>query len=318
MKVSVIIPVYNGEKTIERCLNSVLNQTLKDIEVIVVNDGSTDKTSDILNGFTDSRLKIITQENAGQGFARNTGIDAATGEYVGFVDSDDTIEPEMYEEMYRLAAAGNADVVQCRIMCLWQDGRKKVLYKSALEGSVSPRSSEDYIAVYLARGIHSPEICNKIFRRKFMLSNNLRFGDTKKYFSEDTLFNIRMIGCLKSIYFCPKIYYNYYQYPESHMHKGAEIRIKKIQILFDDCIENLSGGMKNAVSIVAALDILSAIGACVPVTRTSEEAAGSVGKKYIRNALKSKCGLKRRLYLTAVLLSPVRLRIWLAGLLRIS
>ena len=96
--VSVIIPVYNCEKTVGRCINSVLNQTLADIEVIAVNDGSDDSTLKVLKGINDDRLKIISHLNYGQGYARNNGMSVANGKYIAFIDADDTIEECMLEK----------------------------------------------------------------------------------------------------------------------------------------------------------------------------------------------------------------------------
>ena len=97
--VSVIIPVYNCEKTVGRCINSVLNQTLADIEVIAVNDGSDDSTLKVLKGINDDRLKIISHLNYGQGYARNNGMSVANGKYIAFIDADDTIEECMLENI---------------------------------------------------------------------------------------------------------------------------------------------------------------------------------------------------------------------------
>lgn len=116
-KVSIIIPVYNVEDYIEECLDSICNQTLEDIEIICVDDGSTDNSSSILNNYakTDSRIKIFTKENGGQASARNLGIEKASGEYIAFVDSDDFIEPEMFEKLYIKAEEDNLDLVMCKI-----------------------------------------------------------------------------------------------------------------------------------------------------------------------------------------------------------
>ena len=108
IKVSVIVPVFNTEKYKEKCLNSLINQTLQDIEIICVNDGSTDKSADIIKKFAnkDSRFKLINQENKKQGAARNTGMKIAKGEYIGFVDSDDWVDLEYYEKLYNAAKKG--------------------------------------------------------------------------------------------------------------------------------------------------------------------------------------------------------------------
>lgn len=113
IKVSVIIPVYNTEKYLSQCLNSILNQTLKEIEIICVNDGSTDNSGKILEAYAkiDTRIRVIHKENEGSVCARNTGIEVALGKYVGFVDSDDWIEPEMYMKLYELAEKYNVDLV---------------------------------------------------------------------------------------------------------------------------------------------------------------------------------------------------------------
>lgn len=116
-KISVIIPVYNIEKYLRECLDSVSNQTLKDIEIICIDDGSTDSSPDILNEYSkkDKRIKIITQENKGQSSARNLGIKESQGEYIAFVDSDDFINPDMLEKLYLKAKDNNLDMVMCKI-----------------------------------------------------------------------------------------------------------------------------------------------------------------------------------------------------------
>lgn len=116
-KLSVIIPVYNVESYLKECLNSVTNQTLTDIEIICINDGSTDNSLNILKEYQskDSRIKIINQKNNGQAKARNLGIKEAQGEYIAFIDSDDFIEPEMFEKLYSKAKDNNLDIVMCKI-----------------------------------------------------------------------------------------------------------------------------------------------------------------------------------------------------------
>jgi glycosyltransferase involved in cell wall biosynthesis len=113
IRVSIIVPVYNVEEYIIQCLDSVVNQTLKEIEIICVNDGSTDGSLQILEAYAekDERIKIINEKNRGQGAARNTGMKLANGEYVGFVDSDDWIELDTYEKLYNNAVSNNSDIV---------------------------------------------------------------------------------------------------------------------------------------------------------------------------------------------------------------
>ncbi len=113
-KVSVIVPIYNVEQYLRECLDSIINQTLKDIEIICVNDGSKDNSLNILNEYAakDARIKIIDKENAGYGHAMNVGLDNATGEYIGIVEPDDYITPKMYETLYDLAISNNLDFIK--------------------------------------------------------------------------------------------------------------------------------------------------------------------------------------------------------------
>ena len=114
-KVSVIVPVYNTSNYLEKCITSLLNQTLQDIEIIMVNDGSLDNSREIIEEFQkkDNRILLFNKENGGQASARNLGLSKATGEYVAFLDSDDYISPVMYEQLYNKAKSMDYDIVLC-------------------------------------------------------------------------------------------------------------------------------------------------------------------------------------------------------------
>ena len=174
-KVSVIIPVYNTEKYLEKCLESVCNQTLSDIEIICINDCSTDNSLEILNRYAadDERIKIINfPENRGAAAARNAGIDVATGEYIGFVDSDDYPDLDFYEKLHNRAKETGADVA-------------KGNYKSAKDG---------YVDEYLNEKIKEDKnnfayaYCSAIFKRDIIIKNNLCFPDLSDM--EDPVFTI--------------------------------------------------------------------------------------------------------------------------------
>ena len=116
IKVSVIVPVYNVEKFIDKCLNSLVNQTLKEIEIIVVNDGSPDNSQKIIDEYVKKypdKIKSFIKENGGQGSARNMGMEKAVGEYISFVDSDDWLDLDTLEKMYFLAKKDKSDIVIC-------------------------------------------------------------------------------------------------------------------------------------------------------------------------------------------------------------
>ena len=112
-KVSIIVPVYNTSKYLNSCIKSLLHQTLKDIEIILINDGSTDDSESIIKKYKDKRIKYISKKNEGIGKTRNLGIDTATGEYLSFIDSDDYVEPDFCEKMYEKATKDKCDIVIC-------------------------------------------------------------------------------------------------------------------------------------------------------------------------------------------------------------
>lgn len=128
-KVSIIVPVYNVEKYLRKCIDSLVNQTLNDIEIICINDGSTDKSLKILKEYKnkDSRIILLNQENSGQSVARNRGIEIAKGEYLGFVDPDDWIDLDYYEKLYNAAIGTNADIATAGIIRITGIKQKKIL-----------------------------------------------------------------------------------------------------------------------------------------------------------------------------------------------
>ena len=130
VKVSIIVPVYNVEKYLRQCMDSIVNQSLKEIEIICINDGSTDNSPQILEEYAqkDKRIKIINKRNEGVGTARNTGMEYATGEYIGFVDSDDYIDKKMYENLYTNAKSNKSDMVMCPAY-VFDDNNPELIYK---------------------------------------------------------------------------------------------------------------------------------------------------------------------------------------------
>lgn len=189
-KVSVIIPVYNGELYLRECLDSVCAQTLRDIEIICVDDGSTDSSCEIIQSYMDkdSRISLLHQKNQFAGIARNNGLEHADGEYVAFWDCDDTFEPDALECMYNRAKEVDADICQCGILDL--DNRRKVkaprisnkLRRNILQKEwFSRRTDEDCILECVDVGVWS-----KLFRRAFLDRIGLRFTDHR--YAEDVWF----------------------------------------------------------------------------------------------------------------------------------
>ena len=130
IKVSIIVPVYNVEKYLRQCLDSLINQTLQEIEIICVDDGSTDNSSNILSDYAqkDSRIIVHRQENQGLANARNAGLKLANGEYIGFLDSDDFVDIDFFEKLYQAASSDNADIARALYKYHYPDGEKLDLY----------------------------------------------------------------------------------------------------------------------------------------------------------------------------------------------
>ncbi|HIY14355.1 MAG TPA: glycosyltransferase [Candidatus Alistipes cottocaccae] len=203
-KVSVIIPVYNVERFLTRCLDSVVAQTLREIEIICVNDGSPDRSIDILNRYAvqDDRVRVISQENRGLGGARNRGVDAAAGEYVLFVDSDDWIDPEYCRALYDAARETGADVA-CASILKSKPSREKWTIRYA-ERIVVETLEERF------RLAHCPPdfyVMNKLIKRERLLDLGLRFRERVCY--EDVEYMMRLLGECGRLVTVPGVVYHY-------------------------------------------------------------------------------------------------------------
>ena len=179
-KMTVIIPVYNTAPYLYRCLNSVINQRLRELEILVVNDGSTDNSLQILEEFAgkDARIKIINQKNQGLSVARNTGLECATGEYVAFLDSDDWFDPIMCYNMYRKALREKSDIVLCSITCVDSQTDQEVGNTYCNEIFLPQKyfrqafSVKDILLDFLSLPVFA---CSKVYRRAFLEQHRLRF-----------------------------------------------------------------------------------------------------------------------------------------------
>jgi len=162
-RLSIIIPVYNAEKYLAECLDSICSQTVRDIEIICVNDGSTDRSPDILENYAqrDSRIRVITQENAGEVAARSTGIDAAGGQWFGFTDSDDIVEPDMFERLLNNAEKYHADISHCGVLFFYPDGRRIPHYNS---GMLKMQDHDTALLDLLDGSQIEPGMWNKIYK----------------------------------------------------------------------------------------------------------------------------------------------------------
>lgn len=197
--ISVIVPIYNVSPYLAKCLDSIKNQTYKDFEVLMVDDGSTDNSAEIAKEYlTDSRYKLYSQSNSGQGAARNKGLDNASGEYVCFIDSDDYISPEYLDSLYNLLIENDADIAQCGINRVWLDGTAKPYSFTGLE-SRTYRDIKKYIKTA------SFVTCNKLY--KISLFSGIRFPSNIKF--EDFVLVPQVYDRAHTIVSTEKRLYNY-------------------------------------------------------------------------------------------------------------
>ena len=203
-KISVIIPVYNTEKYIDKCLNSIVNQTMQDIEIICVDDGSTDKSLRILNEYAskDNRIKILTQSNSGAAKARNKGLSIATGEYLYFIDSDDFIDLTFCEKMYNQAFSTDSDICICKILGCKENRSKTVVSKRSLNLELIPDSKKVFNINDFKDNFYqfcAINIFNKIFRKSLVEQYNIEFQDLKT--CNDVFFYVSTLAVANAITF---------------------------------------------------------------------------------------------------------------------
>ena len=206
MKVSVIVPVYNVEKYLKKCLDSIINQTYKDLEIIIVNDGSNDNSHKIINKYLkkDKRIKYFYKENGGLSSARNYGIEKSTGDFIAFIDSDDYINLNMIELMVNKMVLENSDVCICDIIDESEDGTINSILKGVNFNDITIEN------VLLSL----PSACNKIFKKDIL---NIEFPKDKYYEDLGTI-QIILSNC-SSISYLNKPLYHYIQRSGSIMHQ---------------------------------------------------------------------------------------------------
>lgn len=203
IKVSIIVPVYNVEKYLEKCLKSLVKQTLKDIEIIVVNDGTKDNSQKIIDKYTKKYdfVKCYIKENGGVSSARNYGLKYAKGEYITFVDSDDYVEKDMYENMYNKAISRDFDIVVCNLKYIYSD--KEINVYSNLNNDLFglDEVKKSMINIY-------PSSWNKIYNKR-LFKSKVKFKE--KVWYEDVEFLYRLYPHINSIGVIDGHYYNYIQ-----------------------------------------------------------------------------------------------------------
>ncbi len=223
MKVSVIIPVYNIENYIDKCLESVVNQTIDELEIIIVNDGSTDSSKDVIDKYMakyNNKIKYLEKENGGLSSARNYGLKYATGEYIAFLDGDDYIELDTYKEMYEKAKKENADMVECDFLWEYPNKVKKDIGK-----------------IYLSKNEMIEKVrvvaWNKLIKKEIIEKENLEFPEGLRY--EDIEFCYKLVPYLNKVSFVKKPFVHYVQRKTS-IANTQNVKTKEIFMILDNVI----------------------------------------------------------------------------------
>ena len=252
-KVSVIIPIYNVEKYLRECLDSVVNQTLRDIEIICVNDGSTDGSIDIIQEYAqkDNRIKVVNKKNSGYGDSMNKGLEAVTGEYIGIIESDDIAELNMFEDLYNLAKDNNADLVKSDF---YEYYSAKNLNKKR---DVCAEFKENlFSSIFDCPNVLSiqPSIWSAIYRTKLIRDNEIRFLTTPGASYQDTSFAFKTTALAKNIVLTNNAYVHYRQDNEASSinSKGKVFIITEEYDEIDKFIKenNLKGTVVETVKLI--------------------------------------------------------------------
>lgn len=252
-KVSIIVPVYNTEKFLVQCIDSLTSQTLEEIEIIIVDDGSREECARLCDEIAgkDPRIKVIHKINEGPGLARNSGIEVANGEYIGFLDSDDYTKPMIYELLYSTALRYDADLVTSGVCYVGGntfsqsgDYSEKNFFeedtvfegedmKTFLLGVVGalPRESDD--------SRYGVSVCNKIFRRSTITEKKIEFLSDRKYMSEDTLFIVDFIKSAKKAVGIPGAFYCYRRNDVSISKSYKSDRFEKFLIFISELEDHI-------------------------------------------------------------------------------
>lgn len=240
---SVIIPVYNCENYLEKCLESIINQTFKEIEIILIDDGSTDKSYEIMKKYSDKdkRITIITRENSGPAATRNYGINIAKGRYIGFVDSDDYIEYDMYKNLIDIAIEKDSEIAMCNYKNIYVNDetsnivchglKEKFLYdKSGIESNIIRK-----LTGMCNYGFFS--LWNKIYLREWLLETKIEMDESREH-GEDWWFNINLYMKLNKFVCIDYVGYNYiHRNNNSLMNKYRE---EQFQLFLDGRLKVLS------------------------------------------------------------------------------
>lgn len=301
--ISIVVPIYNMEEYLPRCLDSLLNQTLRDIEIIAVNDGSEDNSLALLEKYAamDSRLIVVNSSNQGVSAARNLGLLHCRGEYIGFVDPDDWVDHDMYEEMLAAAFEQDIDIVMCAYIrefgthskpksfplpdgTIYRDDDVQIQITRRLVGPIGPEvASPEHLDAW-------GTVWSKLYRSKLLRDAQCSFTDLKLIGSnEDTLFNLSAFGAARSFIFLNRPYYHYWRANETSITTSYKPNLAKQFLTLYAKMADASGERwqeqtyKTALANRTAMNVL---GLGLNIVGVSNPASASGKMKELRTLLR--------------------------------
>ena len=307
-KISVIVPVYRVEKYLGRCVNSLLGQTLSDIEIILVDDGSPDGCPALCDEFAkkDGRIKVLHKENEGLGLARNSGMSLAVGEYIAFVDSDDYVKSEMYRTLYEAAQRENADIAMCGLCCIGG-------IMSAKENDVQNINCFDGYTVFDGKeGIdrlmldisgalpkedqdsrYGFSSVKNIYRKEVLEKNRIRFLSEKEVMSEDVFFLLDFLDKCECAVGVPGAFYCYCRNGQSLSKSYRSDRFEKCRLIIDGINGVLSKRMDESVYKIYTDRLFQAYARAACMQEVQFAPSNGIDKKELDRRLKAICNSKR-------------------------
>lgn len=299
-KISVIVPIYNGEIRLRKCIDSIITQTYENLEVLLINDGSTDHSGKICDEYAkkDNRVKVIHKKNEGVAIARNSGLKAATGEYCTFVDCDDYIEPVMYQEMIKVADQYKCDVVMCD--CVKELKEKQLIYTHEIRGGYYDRvqlEKEYFPNLLIMPNVEYPPTISNwlcVFKRMLVVESSGRNSLKIHYeegirFSEDLLFGAELLYHANSFYYMKEVCFYHYWMNQNSVTHTFTIDKWKDYVQLHRCIKEIFYNCKiydfsHQVDLVLLFFVYNSIGDILFTSMISKEEKKKICKKILQTS----------------------------------
>lgn len=321
IKVSIIIPCYNAEKCLKNCIDSILGQSLKEMEIICVNDGSTDNTLSILQDYEkkDNRIVVVNKENGGVSSARNEGLKYAKGDFLIFIDSDDYIDSEMLSKMYEIAKKTKSQLVKCNRKDVYNafTNKEVIVDRKPIWDSLKTIKKDDFENEVYIEFFGRSRLCNvftMLIERKIIVNNDIKFSEDLKV-DEDEIFVIQLFNNSNTFTYMPNSYYYYVKSltgltgTGTNIYDRYESRKEHINILKQVSsewnIENYNEVLDNKIGFVG---IYTAMQTSIKNAKFSRNDQYSLFKKIINDALFKQAIIKKN---NTVLLTPEKIFSWL-------